>query len=1109
MARIPEDQVERIKREVSLEGLVSGKGIVLSRKGRDLVGLCPFHEEDTPSLIVSQDKNLFHCMGCGAAGSVIDWVMRMEGISFRHAVELLLKDALPLVAKTSAAESAARNDVRPLKRGTIPKLEGPFESEAEDHELADQVIDFYHQKLREHPDALAYLKKRGIDDPALIDHFKLGFADRTLGYRLPYRNRQTGVELRGRLQRLGFIRDSGHEHFTGSIVIPILDADHVVQCYGRKINDNLRKGTAYHLYLPGEHKAVWNFEALQSEEIILCESLIDALTFWTNGFRNVTTSYGIRGFLKDIHLAAFRKHGTKRILIAYDRDEPGDKAAADLAELLQAEGIETARILFPKGMDANAYACTMKPAAKALELLVRSCSAGTVGGSGAAGPDLSGFVVGGEDTVREESVAVPGPAAATAKTATPTKQTEVPQLSPRTTNHELRTNPPDPAPTLNQPPSIAAKGKQHGEATHIPQMISDSAQTNSPKPPSSAVHKVHTVHKVHPVHPTHEPTPIPSPLAAHPNATVTEPPTEQTEALGSLPRTSHPAPRTNSDPMQRFDVDAEIRDGEIFIQQEDRHYRVRNLDRNLSPGQLKINLLVVRGQDFHMDTLDLCQDRQRLMFVKRAAVQLECGEQALFKDLGRLLFKLEDLQTETIRTALEPKDRPVEIGEQAREEALALLRDPELTARIRADFTHCGLVGEETNTLLAYLAATSRKLPEPLPLAVIIQSSSAAGKTTLMDAVLAMMPPEEVARFSAMTGQSLFYMGRTSLRHKILAIVEEEGAERAAYALKVFQSDGRLTMASTGKDPKSGDMQTREYSVEGPVMILMTTTAVDIDEEFQNRCLMLSVDESRQQTRAIQHVQRQGMTLEGLKRRKSSNHVLERHRNAQRLLRPLYVVNPYARELTFLDERTRMRRDHMKYLTLIASVTLLHQYQRPVKTVKTEQGELEYIETTIQDMEIANTLAHQALGRSLDELLPQTRKLLNLIFEMVTKACETRGIDRADARFTRRDVRAFTHWGNSQIAIHMDRLVAYEYLIPHGGRRGQCFVYECRYDGQGQDGGPFAMGLIDTASLTSGVNGHASFRGQTPTFRTGTRAFPDAFRDHSGANPGVPSHATT
>ena len=175
------------------------------------------------------------------------------------------------------------------------------------------------------------------------------------------------AELRTRLERLGLYRASGHEHFTGSLVIPVFDAaGAVAEVYGRKITDNLRAGTPLHLYLPGPHRGVWNLPGIAAApdgEVIVCEALIDALTFWCAGYRNVTASYGVDGFT-EAHLAAFQQHAVRRVLIAYDRDEAGERGAAVLAERLSAAGIATGRVEFPHGVDANAYALKVTPAVK-------------------------------------------------------------------------------------------------------------------------------------------------------------------------------------------------------------------------------------------------------------------------------------------------------------------------------------------------------------------------------------------------------------------------------------------------------------------------------------------------------------------------------------------------------------------------------------------------------------------------------------------------------------------------------------------------------------------------------------------------------------------------
>jgi DNA primase catalytic core len=948
MARIPEHEIERLKTDISLAAMAEARGIHLQRSGDNLLGLCPFHDDREPSLVISPAKNLWHCLGaCQAGGTVIDWVMRANGVSFRHAVELLRADL-----------SLAAGSGEPVKLSKVRKLPPPVVLGADDQELLNQVIDFYRQSLLESPEALAYLDKRGLKHPEVAQRFKLGFVNRTLGYRLPAANVKAGAELRGRLQSIGILRESGHEHFRGCLVIPVFDEQgNVTEVYGRRIDHHGRSGQSPHLYLPGPHRGVWNAQALiQHQEIILCEALIDALTFWCAGFTNVTASYGVEGFAED-HLIAFKRYRTQRVLIAYDRDEAGERAAEKLADKLIGEGLECYRIQFPKGMDANEYALKVTPAQKALGLVIRKA---LWLGKGPAPRETSGQHV--EHAEHAESVVPAG----------------------RSESHEATD-------ALAPPPSLAA-----------------------------------------------EPVPLDSPPVSIPLASPA----------------SVPAPA---------DVPAQLSEEEAVFAFGDRRWRVRGLARNLGYETLKVNVLASRGEAYYVDTLDLYSARQRGFYLAQAAKELAVFEEIVKLDLGRVLLKLEQLQEARIRDTLAPKCEIPEMSDEQRDEALELLRSPDLLNRILADFEACGIVGEKTNKLVGFLAAVSRKLDAPL--AVVIQSSSAAGKSSLMDAVLAMIPEEERVKYSAMTGQSLFYMGRTNLKHKVLAIVEEEGASRASYALKLLQSEGELTIASTGKDPTNGNLVTHEYRVEGPVMIFLTTTAIEIDEELLNRCLVLSVDEEREQTQAIHRLQRARRTLEGLLARQDRESILSRHRNAQRLLRPLAVVNPYAHQLTFLDDRTRTRRDHEKYLTLIDTVALLHQHQREVKTVTRGGQATEYVEVTLRDIDTANHLAHEILGRSLDALPPQTRRLLLLIDQLVEREACAQSIARKEVRFSRRSLRESLSWSDTQLRVHLDRLVELEYLIAHRDGPGGKFVYELLYDGKGADGKPFVPGLIDVEQL--------------------------------------------
>jgi hypothetical protein len=958
MARIAQAEIERLKEETSLPRLIESSGIALAKQGKDLAGCCPFHKDDTASLIVTPAKNLWHCFGCGAGGGVIDWTMKKSGVSFRHAVELL-------------REGVAQVTDEPVKHTTVRALEKPVTLDADDHKLLKQVIDYYHRCLKQSPEALEYLAKRGLTHPDLIDTFKLGYANRTLGLRLPEKSRKEGRIMRERLEKLGLYRDSGHEHFNGSLVVPVLNMQGDVQeVYGRKIGEHLRAGTPLHLYLPGPHRGVWNLAGLTaSSEIILCESLIDAMSFWCAGYRNVTASYGVEGFTDDI-LSAFREHGVVRVLIAYDRDEAGDRSAEKHAALLMQAGIECWRIRFPKGMDANEYALKVQPAGKSLGLLIRKAE--WLGHGKAPERDMAAPVI--------------------TETALAAKEEETSSLA-------------------------ASPAGETGYATE--------AEAADPSPVLPA-------------------SPVP------------------------------PAPSC--------DIDAQTNETETVLIFGPRRWRVRGLPKNLAVGVLKVNVMVSADDLFHVDTLDLYNARARAVFITQASVELRAHEDSLKGELGRVLLKLEQLQDEAITKTLAP-DTPAhpDMTESEREAAIALLKAPDLLDRILADFARCGMVGESVNTLTAYLAATSRKLDAPL--GVVVQSSSAAGKTSLMDAVLAFLPDEDKVKYSAMTGQSLYYLGEKSLKHKVLALAEEEGAQKASYALKLLQSEGELTIASTGTDA-NGNLITQEYHVEGPTALITTTTAIDVDEELMNRCLVLAVDEGREQTRAIHARQRMKRTLQGLQARQEKQDILTLHQNAQRLLQPLAVVNPYADRLTFLDDRTRTRRDHEKYLTLIDTITLLHQHQRPVKTLTQGDRTVSYIEATPADIARATALAHEVLGRSLDELPPQTRRLLHLLRQMATERCKAFACKQSDYRFSRRDVREYTGMSDTQLRLHLDRLTALEYLLIHRGRQGQGFVYELLYDGEGNEA-PHLNGLIDAAMLHATTA--ETSRGEEPHFAGASR----------------------
>lgn len=923
MARIPQEEIDRIKTSIPLETLCSQRGIELAGHGsKDLKGKCPFHDDHEASFIITPDKNLFHCLGCGKGGDNIQFVMAIEGVSFRHAVEILKINP----AASSPPQWSRSNNTR--RQSTIPKLASPVSLDADDHELMNQTINYYQETLLRSSKALVYLQKRGLKSHDMIKRLRLGYANRSLGYRLPWKQNKIGDEVRTRLQKFGIYRESGHEHFNGCIIFPIYDNGHVAEIYGRRITKPVRNAPQ-HLYLPGPHAGVWNTDGVRDAmEWILCESIIDALSFWVHGFENVTASYGVRGFSPD-HLKLIRESKPERLIIAYDNDDAGNAAANELAQRMEPEGIPTWRVELPPHADVNDVARVSEdPQAELSSLL-------------AAAIRLL------PEKAPGETVAVVSP--------TTTKKAEA---------------------TKEEKPAGGVQMKFKGDQ-------------------------------------------------------------------------------------------AEMTRGE-------RQYRVRGIDKNTSFDHLKVNLKLqvdnpagIGGARFHLDTFDLYNARQRAAFISTANQVTGVENQVVEEDLSLIIPRIEEHQEKRIFEKMKPLAKAPVMSPEEEAKSLGLLRDLNIFNRILADFEIIGTVGEQINKLVGYLVAVSRKLEDPL--SAIVVSRSAAGKSALLDGILAFVPDDDKEVMTAMTAQALFYLPRDGLKHKVLAVMEDEGSERASYPLKILQSEKVLVLAVTVKDQESGLMQTQQKTVDGPVAQLMTSTQAELDHEIANRYVVLTVDEDREQTRRIHEAQREAETLTGLLRNMEREEALKTHHNAQRLLRPLRVINPYAKMLTFPDDRIRLRRDHQKYLGLIRTVAFIRQYQKKIKSCDHRGKTIQYIEVDEQDIRLAHPLAAKVLGRCLDELAPPTRAFLTEMHKMAGRLEKARAAKRSALRFTRRQIREETRWSEAQVRRHLDKLVELEYVLCHRvpGTAAR-YEYELLYDGQGERGEHFIPGLVDIEVLLQG-----------------------------------------
>lgn len=490
-----------------------------------------------------------------------------------------------------------------------------------------------------------------------------------------------------------------------------------------------------------------------------------------------------------------------------------------------------------------------------------------------------------------------------------------------------------------------------------------------------------------------------------------------------------------------------------------RGYEVKAIARSGTQLKATVKASVKDKNGFELHTLDLYSARSREAFARSCVTLFDADEQRIKNDLTEVLEQVEHWQPEGESTTA----KPAEPTEKEKDAALQFLKQPDLLDAIQQDMTTLGVAGEDLNKVLCYLAATSRKLDDPLSL--LIQSRSAAGKSTLQNAVLALVPEEDKVVYTRMTDQALFYQDEMALVHKVLALEEAEGLGGAAYSLRALQSSKSVSVATTSKDPVTGKMKTEHYTVHGPIAVMLTTTQADLDEETRSRFLTLTIDESEAMTQRIFESQRHADTLDGVLHQMERCDIMNKHHNAQRLLEPVVVINPYAKQLSFPSRSLRARRDNKKYLMLIKAIAFLHQRQREIKEVVRGEQVLRYLNVTKDDIRKANALALHVLGHSLDELSAPARNLLTQIHTMVKNTCEREGIKPADYVFTRKTIRDVTAWSDFQVRTHIKELETLEYLKCRAGAWGKEYVYELLYEGEGEDGERFGLSLANPDSL--------------------------------------------
>lgn len=430
-------------------------------------------------------------------------------------------------------------------------------------------------------------------------------------------------------------------------------------------------------------------------------------------------------------------------------------------------------------------------------------------------------------------------------------------------------------------------------------------------------------------------------------------------------------------------------------------------------------------------SLDLYHHGQREQAVEAITESLDTATSSTMHTLAELTSALEGYRLQRIEALQQKPETIREMSAAQRQAALKELQHPNLLQRTAQLLEQCGIVGEQQNSMISYLIYCTRK--QPIPLHVMFLGSSGSGKTYLQERISELMPPEDRIEITQITDNALYYFKQEELKHKLILIEDLDGAMTVFYPLRELQTKRRISKTVTLKDSK-GNLKTITLTVQGPVCVSGCTTKEKIYEDNANRCILLYTDMSKDQDRRINAYQTKLSAGE-------INHEREQQyqrlfQNMQRLLKPITIINPYAKYIQLPEAVFKPRRTMTLLLGFIEAVTFYHQYQREVK--KDQNGTL-YIETTASDIEQAFTLLKEVLFSKSDELTRATREFFErlkcyLQENQLTsfKAQDIRRVFRMEPRTIQRYMRELVQYGQLKRIYGVKGRSGFEYGLSDG-----------------------------------------------------------------------------
>lgn len=418
--------------------------------------------------------------------------------------------------------------------------------------------------------------------------------------------------------------------------------------------------------------------------------------------------------------------------------------------------------------------------------------------------------------------------------------------------------------------------------------------------------------------------------------------------------------------------------------------------------RLRVTLKVTRHPQLspvhaYRNTVDLYSDSQVKKYIRDAAEKLELGTTDLTRTVYELIDGLEKYRMHKRKEQLLPQRAPrIELSPKAKTDAKKLLKDPKLLDKISELLKQAGLINEEDNGLLLFLIFLTRQFESPLH--ALIHGSSGSGKTNLLKTVIHCVPEEQRHITTALTENVLFYPPYKEFwAHKVLMLEDLDGSMNALYTLREFMSNGHIVKYTTEMDVQSGEHRQKKLEAKGPVCIVGATTKELIYEDNSNRSYLIHVNESYKHQKDV--MQYQNQTAAGLVDQTKTDAAQQLLCNAQRLLEPLEIRNPFQPELLLPPVVFKPLRTNQHYIALIKAITYLHQFQLDVQ----QDVRGRFIETKLEHIAWANKLCRESLLRKSDQLTGAQR----VFFERLKRFLQEQGINEQDNKsFYAKDIRS-------------------------------------------------------------------------------------------------------